>query len=376
MHVCPSSKHLNQMVSAVLCTLCISINIVDAKSLSTEALIDVEKAAVEARKKINSGHFIVSVSYNTFLRDPSYTKLKRHYQIFLNGNDERVDLGQYQSGELVWDNTVILTKDTFIRAPLYDDSIVQVFGPKTRPLATLETPDPRLLGFVPWFFASINQFGLEEYLLRTDRSSVSARRCEHEGEPVVEVSYQFNLHGAKAFNEYRLAVNKGYQPTYVSTSWGNGAERTFYSVANTLTYHKNIDLWFPGKVVLRSKTGDTLTVEEIDTVELAELNKKINDATFSLAELRLEPGRLVANDGKLMWWTGERLVRKRTGEDKYYPIASKNKSKNALASSNEKTSVSRVSRGWLEWFLLANAILLAILSVSMLVIRRKRRRSS
>jgi len=122
---------------------------VDAQSLSRERLFAAERVAVESRRKIESGHFIVSVSYTTFVADPSYKKARMRYEVFLKGADERVDLGYFRSGKLVSENATIFTKNTFIQAPLSGGSVIQLFGPTTRPSKTLETPDPRLLGFVP-----------------------------------------------------------------------------------------------------------------------------------------------------------------------------------------------------------------------------------
>lgn len=216
MSFCRFRESFRRTACMVICALPFSGATVDAKTLSTEALIEAEKAAVESRKSIESGHFIVSVSYGTFLRDPSYTKLKMRYEIFLNGQDERADVGIYLSGKLGSKSATVSSKNAFIRASLSDDSIIQLFGPATRPTATLETPNPRLLGFVACPFAGINQFGLEEYVLRADRSSLSAELHEHQGEPVVEASYQINVGEETDFFEYRLAVNKGHQPIYVA----------------------------------------------------------------------------------------------------------------------------------------------------------------
>jgi hypothetical protein len=212
---------------------------------------------------------------------------------------------------------------------------------------------------VTWPFATIDQFGLEEYLLRPDRSSLSAKQVEYQGEPVVEASYQFKTGGETSFVEYRLAVNKGYQPIYLATWCGKGDTRSFYSAETTLSHHESSDLWFPSKVVFRAKTGEAVIQEEIETVELAELNKDIDDQKFTLAGMELKPGRLVANDGRYMWWTGDRLVPKMVGQDKYYPTTIDNRG------------------GWRGWMLAVNAILLAILSAIFLIRRilKRRRRS-
>lgn len=341
---------------AILCTLFFSGAKANAKSLSMEKVIEAEKAAVESRRTIKSGHFVVSVTYNTFLADPSYTKVKFRYDIFIKGTDIRADVGYYQSNKLGSKNSTVFTKNTFIRAPLSDDSVIDLFGPSTRPPKTLETPNPRLLGFVPWNFPTIDQFGYEEYLLRSDRLLLSAELNEYHGEPVIEVSYQFNTNGETSFVEYRLAVNKGYQPIYVATWCGKGDKKAFFSAESTLKYHRSSDLWFPSKVVFRAKMVDLLTQEEIDTVELAEINRDIDDQTFTLAGMGLKPGRLVANDGEYMWWTGNRLVPKMVGQDKYYSVTTDDRS------------------GWRGWMLAANAILLAILSAIFLIRRIFKRR--
>ena len=365
----PSRTIFQPMACMLIGMLLISDAIASTKTLSKEALLNAEKAAVEARKKIQSGHFIVSVSYSTFLRDPSYTKSKWRYETFVNATEQRANVAVYLSGKRMSENAIVLTKNNFIRAPLSDDSVIEVSGPTSRPSTTLEIPDPRFLGFIPWPFATISQFGLEEYVLRADRSSVSAKLQEIQGEPVVEVLQQFNLGGEASFAEYRLAVNKGYQPTYVATWCGKGDKRSFFSAESTLAYHKNERLWFPEKVVLRMKTGETLIGEEIDTVELADLNKNIDKAKFALAGLGLKPGRLVANDEKLMWWTGENLIRKGAGQDTYVPVSIKNQSDPNGANNNRG--------GWRGRFLVANTIMLAVLP-AILIMRRilKRQRHS
>ena len=292
---------------------------VDTDSLSPEAVEKAEKAAVASRKAIKSGHFVISVSYNAFFRDPNYTKTKWRYELFVNGQDERTDLKLYASSKLRTDSVCVFTRNLFIRADLSDDSLVQCYGPMTRPAATLETIDPRLLGFVPRNVATMKQSGLEECVLRKDRSLLSAKRIQHEGETFIEVSYEIGKGAQSLFGAYRLAVDKGYQPVYVATWSGEGAQKTFHWSESTLKYHENNDLWFPSRVVYRSKIGDRLVTEEVATVELAEINKKIDEQVFTLAGLGLKPGRLVDRDGKRMWWTGGGLRPKKCTEDKYHP---------------------------------------------------------
>ncbi len=313
-----------RMARSLVCTVALTGTPVfgatlDTDSLSPEAVEKAEKAAVASRKAIRSGHFVVVVSYNAFIQDPDYTKTRWRYELFVNGQNERTDLKLYASSKLGTNSRCVSSKDLFIRATLSDDSLVECYGRMARPAATLETIDPRLLGFVPRNVATMKQSGLEECVLRKDRSLLSAKRIQHEGETFIEVSYKIGKGAQSLFGAYRLAIDKGYQPVYVATWSGEGAHKTFHSAESTLKYHESNDLWFPSEVVYRSEIGGKLATEEVAAVEHAEINKKIYEQVFTLIGLGLKPGRLVDRDGQLMWWTGGGLRPKKCTEDKYHP---------------------------------------------------------
>jgi len=321
-----------------------------AEPITVEQLTKVEKAAIESRKSIKSGHFVVSVKYKKFAADPRYKNYELRYEIFKKARKSRADI-TYNMVNNSSKHSIIFTDDIFIRAPLTGNGPVQYFGPTRRPKSTIEVPDPRRLGLISWNFASINQFGFEEYLLNPQRSNISIEVTEQDGEPVWKVECQFDEGDEPVSAEYWLAIEKGYQPVYVASKSGEEEDEYFYSARSELVYHKDEDVWFPSEVTTIIKHAGIISSEEVATVEIAKLNTKIDDKKFGLSDLGLAVGRLVVNDSKNMWWTGKRLRPKYVGEEQYQ---------------GDELPTAVADSGRRSLLLLANAVILAFLAIAAL----------
>lgn len=186
--------------SLAFCALAGAILISDASSArsgvaapapSLEELLKIEKRIIDARRSLLSGRVVVTIRHGSLPQDQRTNSKAKRYTIFFSGDKARADLDRPDAPAGGVSHSV-LTKDTFIRAEASDEW-VDVCGQQSRPTATLEIPDPRRLGLVAWFFESINQKGLEQYLLPPNRDELRVESDLHEGKPIWRVAYRVKL---------------------------------------------------------------------------------------------------------------------------------------------------------------------------------------
>jgi hypothetical protein len=187
--------------------------------------------------------------------------------------------------------------------------------------------------------------------LRSDRENLTAKYGSHGEDSILEIYFQKNNGvGGVVFTEYKLATQKDFHPVYMTQYVKQGdVELQRDSIDNELGYNESGRIWFPKKVVYRRIAGGKLIEEEVDTISLAEFNNPIEDQKFTLAGMNISEGRLVDNEGKLMWWTGTNLTPKYVGQENY--------------------SGTTLVVGGNKYFLIINALVFAALAIAFIFLR-------
>lgn len=317
-------------------------------ALTAKQLEELELKAIESRRAIASGEVHVDLKMNVFSQDPSYVSHKNSYTIYFDGDKWRSD-HEITTPDTVAQSSVIYTDNLLVRADS-SESYTQVFGPTSKPAKNDQIPNVKNLGYVAWPFDSIGDRGIDQHLLRADSDNLEVRRMSEGGVEIVKVKYDIEGRAGKATTEYWLDPAKNYQPVYISVVGGEGENRHENSL--TVTLNKYGEVWFPQEVVFRAQKGDAVLVEEVATVRKAQFGKPIDPKIFTLSGLNLPVGKIVSNDGKLMFWTGSELVAKTNDQETYQ-------------------GSSLTSIGGRVWLLLINGIVCAAIAV-ILIVRKTR----
>jgi hypothetical protein len=270
---------------------------------SLDEIIQKEKQFIDSRKAIRTGRVVVSNRVTKFDRDPSQENVEKRYSTYFQGNKIRADseIGNHRE-------QLVFTPDTRIRA-FSDMGTVNVFDPNSRSKDSLVLPDPRRLGIVVWFYATMNSEGYEGIFLNPNRSHFRVEAGTDGDEPIWKVSFQVLQKNRLQFVEYWLSDRMGGLPLFVAVRTGKGEMQSFKSIRSKLKDYGSNHVWFPSEVIVRLGVGERTTMEEVITVEDAVFGEDIPGKMFTVAGLGLPEGKLVDIDGKLMTWDGERLVR-------------------------------------------------------------------
>jgi hypothetical protein len=313
---------------------------------TVDQLLEIEKRVLETRRAITCGQVCVSLRHRIFEADPSVLNHTCKYTLYFDGDRLRCDWRTIRpDGDSLLQT--VSTKDVFIRA-LSDEKPVQFFGPLTKREHLDEFPDPLRLGLVVWNFHTLRKHGFERHFLAPDRYDFIITSAESAGETILKVVFhRNNRQGNRVRTEYWLAPQQGHLPIYIEVQ-GDGVTM---SIKCALAKYENGGIWYPREVVYRYARGDKTVEEEVVSVESAVFGECPDKDLFTLAGLGLAKGRIIDHDGRLMTWTGERMI-----PQVLESIASTPQRENPPAWQG-------------NWFLMVSAIVLAVIATGALWLR-------
>jgi hypothetical protein len=144
----------------------------------------------------------------------------------------------------------------------------------------------------------------------------TVEQVEYAGEKAVLVTGTYLQTGS----EHRcwLVPDKGcsvIRLEWSGTLRANGERRLAVLIENQLAQDAVSGVWFPKRSRSRTYTLGVLDTDQETTVELAELNRPLDDSAFTLAGLKLEPGTPVSDNvsGEQLFWSGTDLSKQYKG---------------------------------------------------------------
>jgi hypothetical protein len=279
--------------------------------------VEYERRAVEARERIRTWHYAAAVTHERFATGGQKSSRQgARFEVWADATRYRADetaVGQWParsqvqlpSAEAGRQPTVLATaRTTVCRGCRADGAYLRLIHPGTP--ATFYQPtaeevdrferdrlDPRGLGHGAG--KGLNPPPPRGNLVDPGVRYISAEPTGDAGEVLVRGTY------IKTGSQHRcwVAPDKGYGVTRFELSGppdAAGKEEPGLVVENELALDTPSGVWFPKRTRVRTYLKGELASERQITVEVAEFNRPLDPAAFTLAGLRLSPGTPVRDD--------------------------------------------------------------------------------
>src|SRR5262249_14705041 len=167
---------------------------------------------------------------------------------------------------------------------------------------------PRLLGMVPAGIQALEQYGLQEILLRPDRTVTAGLRHRLHAQDVWRI--EGLIEPTQVKTRVWLAPAKEHAVLQIEIERDAKGKRLLRQVSSTYRTYDRGAVWYPARVVYRETLADVLTAEEEVTVDDASFGTPTAPSTFALEGLTLRPGRqLLLDDFDVRVWDGQKPVK-------------------------------------------------------------------
>jgi hypothetical protein len=281
---------------------------------------DIEAKAVAARRNIRDIHLRLRITSGG-LRKGAWKQRTRSYEIWWDKAHERSD--STLEGEKDKKNSIGYRQVECLNCERNDHIVrfiesvtpVELMAPKhpNYKVAFTESFDPRLIGYSMLPHTELIGHRRQDHQIETDIDSpaIGPRRVE-EGTLRGEAAIALRSKRKKPEADYTVWVlpRKGYGVGRIDFE-----RRTDKGKMGLIRQDSELELdgvsglWFPKRCVWEEQLDGEVTDREVIEISLAELNRGIDPAIFTMAEMNIPNGATVMlpekKKGRLVWWNGK-----------------------------------------------------------------------
>lgn len=354
-----------------LVVLCLSVSGQDnqqAPSISerTPSVQALESEVLEHRRRIQQ----VNLEFDSLLcvddgcRAGNYMHSTGHY--YLDGKKKRFDstvvsgattLAMKDYSEVICFSDSVYIYHANEMAGAYPISVNMFdFDHVNAGLVTARVPDARAIGMAPATLRNLIYFNLESFVGRTDKKNANVSPSTHKGIPCWLLRYTTS---DKFDDQLYIAPSMDYSVIYFKIdAYDNSQEVPRRAIVRTdvvdteMAKDQASGLWFPKRAHYRAYVRGELQREERLTLNVKSLNQDLDPSYFTLSTMDVKPGTHIQRippspDGELYWDGTSIKVEDASGDTAPPPPPQRGHGR--------------------RWFLIANALIFAIVAVYLLV---------